>query len=77
MAYSSFNFQTDDGIATICLNDPERLNALTFETYAELERVFAAIADDVNVKSSCSRGRPETDFAPAVAFMGSSQSCWT
>ena len=44
MAYSAFNFQVDDGIATICLNDPERLNALTFETYAELERVFAAIA---------------------------------
>jgi enoyl-CoA hydratase/carnithine racemase len=68
MAYSSFNFQTDDGIAIVSLNDPERLNALTFETYAELERVF--------LKSSCSRA-PETDFAPAVAFMGSSQSCWT
>ena len=50
MAYSSFNYDVGDGIATIRLNDPERLNALTFETYAELERAFAAMAADDGVK---------------------------
>ena len=50
MAYSSINYDAGDGIATICLNDPERLNALTFATYAELERVFTAMAADAGVK---------------------------
>jgi enoyl-CoA hydratase/carnithine racemase len=46
MAYRSFIYEVSDGVATIRLNDPDRLNALTFETYAELERVFAALAND-------------------------------
>ena len=50
MVYTSFLFEVIDNIATICLNDPERLNALTFETYAELERLYAAMADDANIK---------------------------
>ena len=49
MVYHSFIYEVADNIATIRLNDPERLNALTFETYAELERVFAALADDAAV----------------------------
>jgi enoyl-CoA hydratase/carnithine racemase len=50
VTYASFNYDVDDGIATIRLNDPERLNALTFETYAELERVFATMAEDSTVQ---------------------------
>ena len=50
MVYSSFIYEVADGIATIRLNDPDRLNALTFETYAELERLFAALANDSTVK---------------------------
>ena len=49
MVYNSFIYEVADNIATIRLNDPERLNALTFATYAELERVFAALADDAAV----------------------------
>jgi enoyl-CoA hydratase/carnithine racemase len=49
MSYTSFVYELGDGIATIRLNDPERLNALTFETYAELERVFGAMAHDASV----------------------------
>ena len=33
MSYSSFLYEVADGIATVRLNDPETLNALTFETY--------------------------------------------
>lgn len=40
MVYRSFIYELADGIATIRLNDPARLNHLTFETYAELENVF-------------------------------------
>jgi enoyl-CoA hydratase/carnithine racemase len=50
MSYDSFILELDDGIATIRLNDPDRLNALTFQTYAELERVFAAMAKDLSVR---------------------------
>lgn len=49
MAYESFIYEVSDGVATIRLNDPDRLNALTFETYAELERVFAALTHDSSV----------------------------
>jgi len=49
--YKSFIYEVADGIATIRLNDPDRLNALTFETYAELERVFAALANDSTAKA--------------------------
>jgi enoyl-CoA hydratase/carnithine racemase len=38
MSYSSFVFESRDGVATIRLNEPEKLNALTFETYRERER---------------------------------------
>jgi len=50
MVYNSLVFEVADNIATIRLNDPERLNALTFETYTELERLFTALADDFNVQ---------------------------
>jgi enoyl-CoA hydratase/carnithine racemase len=50
MVYDTFIYEVAESIATIRLNDPERLNALTFETYAELERVFAALADDAAVR---------------------------
>src|SRR5262245_22897920 len=47
----SFLYETtDEGIATITLNRPERLNALTFEAYAELRDTFAALQDEKNVR---------------------------
>lgn len=50
MSYDNFVFENDDGIATIRLNDPERLNNLTFETYLELEKIMAEMAHDQTVK---------------------------
>ena len=50
MAYQSFIYEITDGIGTVRLNDPERLNALTFETYAELERFFAEAAHEEAAK---------------------------
>jgi len=50
MSYSSFVFESRDGVSTIRLNDPEKLNALTFETYRELENVMADLAHDRDVK---------------------------
>ncbi|MFM2060036.1 MAG: hypothetical protein RLY71_4421 [Pseudomonadota bacterium] len=40
---------SDDGVATLTLNRPERKNPLTFDAYAELRELFIALrlADDV------------------------------
>lgn len=50
MAYRNFVYGVEDGIATVRLNDPDRLNALTFDTYEELERLTREIAEDEAAK---------------------------
>ena len=48
---TSFLYEQDQlGIATITLNRPERLNALTFEVYRELIDTFAALRDEREVR---------------------------
>jgi len=51
--------QTHTGVATITLNRPERLNALTFEVYRELTDTFAALRaeDEVRVVVITGAGR--------------------
>lgn len=46
----SFLYEVKDGIATITLNRPDRLNALTFEVYRELTYTFAALRDEKDVR---------------------------
>jgi enoyl-CoA hydratase/carnithine racemase len=46
MSYESILLDTTDGIATIRFNNPEKLNALTFQTYADLERIMEDLARD-------------------------------
>src|SRR6476659_1716139 len=49
---NSFLFETNaSGVATITLNRPERLNALTFEVYRELTNLFAELRDDTAVRA--------------------------
>jgi enoyl-CoA hydratase/carnithine racemase len=50
MSYDNFVFESVDGVATIRLNDPERLNPLTFQTYGDLERIFTELAYDSAIK---------------------------
>jgi len=48
---NSFVYEQDQlGIATITLNRPERLNALTFEVYRELIDTFAALREEREVR---------------------------
>ncbi|HEX8128385.1 MAG TPA: enoyl-CoA hydratase family protein [Pyrinomonadaceae bacterium] len=42
---------SDEGVARITLNRPERLNALTFEVYRELTDAFAALQDEREVRA--------------------------
>src|SRR5437773_5468332 len=46
----SFLYTQSDGIATITLNRPERLNAITFEVYRELTDFFVTLRDDKDVR---------------------------
>jgi enoyl-CoA hydratase/carnithine racemase len=79
MSYSSFVFENHDGVATIRLNDPERLNALTFQTYADLEKITAESAHDPTVKvvvltgtgkGFCSGGRVDDIIGPLLKMKG-------
>ncbi len=79
MSYSSFVFDNQDGIATIRLNDPDKLNALTFQTYADLENIFAEMAHDDSVKvvvltgtgkGFCSGGHVDEIIGPLLKMKG-------
>jgi 1,4-dihydroxy-2-naphthoyl-CoA synthase len=39
--WQNFDFSVADGVATVTLNRPEKLNALTFEAYADLRDLLA------------------------------------
>jgi enoyl-CoA hydratase/carnithine racemase len=52
----SFRYEVTDGVATITLNRPERLNALTFEVYHELTATFAALKSERDVRVVVIRG---------------------
>src|SRR5262245_51805351 len=48
---SHFGFEIDpQGIATITLNRPERLNALTFDVYRELTDTYAELRHEASVR---------------------------
>jgi enoyl-CoA hydratase/carnithine racemase len=79
MNYSTFVFQNNDGIATIRLNDPEKLNALTFQTYGDLEKIMAELASDNSVKvvvltgtgkGFCSGGSVNDIIGPLLKMKG-------
>jgi enoyl-CoA hydratase/carnithine racemase len=50
MTPRTFRYDETDGIATITLDRPDRLNALTFEVYAELRDFFEHLAHTNSVR---------------------------
>jgi enoyl-CoA hydratase/carnithine racemase len=47
---TTFLYEQANGVATVTLNRPERLNALTFEIYRELTDTFAALREEKDVR---------------------------
>ena len=77
MTPATFQFDLDGSIATITLDRPDRLNALTFEVYAELRDTFAALAhrDDIRVviitgagRAFCSGGDVESIIGRLLSY---------
>ena len=79
MTHNSFVFENNDGVATVRLNDPDKLNALSFQTYGDLEKIFAELADDNSVKvvvltgtgkGFCSGGSVNDIIGPLLKMKG-------
>jgi enoyl-CoA hydratase/carnithine racemase len=51
MQTQTFRYDEADGIATLTLDRPDRLNALTFEIYAELRDTVAALGGRASVRA--------------------------
>ncbi|MCU1268660.1 MAG: Enoyl-CoA hydratase [Acidobacteria bacterium] len=51
LSTTTFLYEQRDQVATITLNRPERLNALTFEIYRELTDTFYALRDEKDVRA--------------------------
>jgi enoyl-CoA hydratase/carnithine racemase len=57
--WAHFDFAVADGVATVTLNRPDKLNPLTFESYADLRDLVLQLPyrDDVNVLVIRGQGR--------------------
>ena len=58
----TFDYSLDDGVATVRLNRPERINALTFESYGELRDTFEAFHAHPEVRCVVFEGSGERGF---------------
>jgi enoyl-CoA hydratase/carnithine racemase len=57
--WEHFAFEVADGVATVTLDRPDKLNALTFDSYADLRDLFRELPhrDDVRVVVIAGRGQ--------------------
>jgi enoyl-CoA hydratase/carnithine racemase len=71
----SFLYDQHDGVGTITLNRPERLNAITFEVYHELTDFFAQLRDqqDVRVVVITGAGRAFCSGGDVIDIIGELQ----
>lgn len=74
---ASFRYEEADGIATITLDRADRLNALTFQVYAELRDLFADLEHRRSVRAViitgsgrgfCSGGDVEDIIGPLLSY---------
>jgi len=54
--WQHFRFGVADGVATVTLNRPEKLNPLTFESYADLRDLLAELPHHTDVRVLVIRG---------------------
>jgi enoyl-CoA hydratase/carnithine racemase len=73
--WENFRFEIDDGVATVTFDRPDRLNALTFDAYADLRDLLAEIElrDDVSVLVITGEGRGFCSGGDVEEIIGSLQ----
>ena len=62
MPETTLNVETRDGICTVTINRPDKLNALNSQVMQELDTLFAALASDPQVKGVILTGAGEKAF---------------
>jgi enoyl-CoA hydratase/carnithine racemase len=74
-SWNHFSFEVDDGVATITFDRPKKLNALTFEVYADLRDLLPELAqrDDVRVLVITGTGRGFSSGGDVTEIIGELQ----
>jgi len=74
--WDNFDFAVDDGVATVTLSRPEKLNALTFEVYADLRDLLGELPHrgDARVLILTGRGRGFCSGGDVETIIGELQS---
>src|SRR5919201_4609955 len=68
--WRNFDFQVEDGIATLTFQRPDRLNALTFEVYEDLRDLLARLPEEVRVLIITGQGRGFCSGGDVDAIIG-------
>jgi enoyl-CoA hydratase/carnithine racemase len=73
--WENFDFAVDDGVATVTLSRPERLNALTFDVYADLRDLLGELPHrgDARVLVLTGQGRGFCSGGDVEAIIGELQ----
>jgi enoyl-CoA hydratase/carnithine racemase len=74
-SWNHFRFAVDDGIATITFDRPQKLNALTFEVYADLRDLMTDLPqrDDIRVLVITGTGRGFSSGGDVTEIIGELQ----
>jgi enoyl-CoA hydratase/carnithine racemase len=74
--WKHFGFSVDDGVATVTFNRPKRLNALTFDVYADLRDLLAELPhrEEVRVLVLTGTGKGFCSGGDVEAIIGALQS---
>src|ERR671930_379793 len=68
--WRNFDFQVEDGIATLTFQRPDRLNALTFEVYEDLRDLLGRLPEEVRVLIITGQGRGFCSGGDVEAIIG-------
>ena len=69
MAFENILRAVEDGVATVTVNRPDKLNALNAATIAELDACFAELAADDSVRVAIVTGAGEKAFSAGADIM--------
>ena len=74
-SWESFDFRLADGVATVTLSRPEKLNALTFDVYADLRDLLAELPhrSDAKIVVITGKGRGFCSGGDVEAIIGELQ----